>query len=139
MARTVLPSGRGTRLHRLWARLRGRGAGLAEALGAIWDWAPTAWGLPRGLALFLLVFALGMLAISLVGDQGLIAYWMLRSEEAALRSDVTRLEAREAELVREIEALRSDPAYIEQVARRQLGFVRPGEVIVQLPAPREER
>ena len=134
MARSVLPRRRGA-----GRRLRALGAELAGGLGALWGRAPTAWGLPRGLALFLFVFALGMLAISLVGDQGLIAYWMLRSEEAALRRDVTRLEAREAELVREIEALRSDPSYIEQVARRDLGFVRPGEVIVQLPPAREPR
>jgi cell division protein FtsB len=107
------------------SRIAGRLAALGEPRG-----------LPRGLAPFLLVFAAGMLIVSLLGDQGLVAYWMLRAEEEALRRNLVRLEAREAELLLEIEALRTNPAYIEQVARRELGFVRPEEILVQLP-PRE--
>ena len=94
------------------------------------------WGVPRTFVVFLIVFAAGMLLISLVGDQGLVSYWMLTSERDQLRAEVTRLEARHAELQRVIHALRSDPEYIEQLARRDLGLVRPDEVIVQLP-PRE--
>ena len=37
-----------------------------------------------------------------------------------------------AALLREIEALRSDPAALERAIREELNFVRPGEVIVQV-------
>jgi cell division protein FtsB len=111
---------------------------LRAWLLSLWSWEPTAWGIPRGLAAFLVLFALGMTAVSLVGDQGLVAYWLLRSEEADLRTSVSQLEAREAQLLREIDALRTDPGYIEQVARQQLGFVKPGEVVVQLPPAAED-
>ena len=89
--------------------------------------------LPRFFLLFLLLFGVGMILISLVGDQGLIAYQGLRGEAQALRADVTRLEARRRELAQQIEALHNDPDYIAQLARRQLGLVKPGEVVLPLP------
>jgi hypothetical protein len=48
----------------------------------------------------------------------------LRGEIAARRSD-------NGQLRRDIEALRSDPGSIEDIARRDLGMVRPGEVILR--------
>ena len=127
------------RIKRMAARIGAqRELGVAR-WGALWSWERSAFGLPRTLVSFLLLFAFGMMLISLVGDQGFAAYWMLRAERETLRLDVKTLEARERALVQEIEALRADPAYIEQVARRELGFVKPGEVIVQLPAQKRKR
>ena len=37
----------------------------------------------------------------------------------------------------EIDALKTNPAYIELIARKQLGLVRTGEVIFYLPEPSE--
>jgi cell division protein FtsB len=95
--------------------------------------------LPRFFLLFLLLFGAGMILISLVGDQGLIAYYGLRRDAQALREDVTRLDARREELTREIEALRSDPDYIAHLARKRLGLVKPGETVVQLPPVPHDR
>ena len=47
-----------------------------------------------------------------------------RGETAARRLD-------NAELRRDIEALRSDPGAIEDIARRDLGLVRPGDIILR--------
>ena len=93
--------------------------------------------LPHFFLLFLLLFGVGMILISLVGDQGLIAYTGLRREASALRADVQRLEARRVLLTRRIEALRSDPDYIAVLARKRLGLVKPGETVLQLP-PRDD-
>ncbi len=76
-----------------------------------------------------------MILISLIGDQGLIAYYRLRTEAAQLREDVERLEKRRTFLGHEIRALLGDPRYIEHLARRDLGLVKKGEIVVQLPAP----
>jgi cell division protein FtsB len=57
----------------------------------------------------------------------------------ALRRDLTALHARNQELAqendrlaREAEALRGDSAAIERVARDELGWVRTGEIVVDL-------
>ncbi len=91
---------------------------------------------PRYLLLFLGFFAGGMILISLLGDQGLIAYYRLRSEARYLKVGVERLQQRREEMERRIVALREDPGYIELLARRRLGLVKPGDVIIQ-PAGRE--
>jgi len=89
--------------------------------------------LPRWFLLFLGMFGAGMIVISLVGDQGLIAYYKLRGKAEALKEDVASMELRKNRLVREIEALQGDPATIEHLARKHHGLVKPGDVILQLP------
>jgi len=48
-------------------------------------------------------------------------------DNQALRQDVTRLR-------REARALNGDPAALERAAREELGYVRPGEVVIELEA-----
>ena len=96
-------------------------------------------GLPRYFVAFVLLFMVGMLLISLFGDQGLISYYRLKAEARQLRLDVAALGQRRGELAREIRALREDDEYIGMLARQRLGLVRPGEIVVQLPLPPEER
>jgi cell division protein FtsB len=56
-----------------------------------------------------------------------------------LRQAVASLEARNAELrqknersLREVEALQKDPRALERAAREELGFVRPGEIVLNM-------
>ena len=104
-----------------------------EAIAPKWPHAGAGLALPKGIWLFLAVFAGGMALVSLIGDQGLIAYWELRSEAERLRVDVAQMESRKSDLVRVIKSLHDDPDYIEQIARQKLGLVRPGELVLQIP------
>jgi cell division protein FtsB len=88
---------------------------------------------PRPFLLFLALFGVAMLAISLFGDQGLFAYRSLTLQARQLRVEVAALEQREQDLTHQVHALRSDPAAIEKLARQKLGLVRPGETVIQLP------
>ena len=116
------------------ARLPGAGSPWQRLQAWLADGDSVAAGhLPRFFLLFLLLFGVGMILISLVGDQGLIAYYSLRREAQSLRADVTALEARRVELTRQIEALRGDPEYVAALARKRLGLVKPGETVLQLP------
>ena len=91
------------------------------------------WGVARFLIVFVVLFAVGVGVISIFGTQGWLAYRKLENEAVQLRSEVEQLEAHRQSLVRELDALRNDPAYIELLARQRLGLVRPGERVVQLP------
>ncbi|MCH8841388.1 MAG: septum formation initiator family protein [SAR324 cluster bacterium] len=106
---------------------------VLEAIVPKWPNVSAGLALPRASWIFLAVFAAGMALISLIGDQGLIAYRELRSEADRLRVDVVQMEARKIDLVRIIKSLHEDPDYIEQVARQKLGLVRPGELVLQIP------
>ena len=106
---------------------------VLEVIVPKWPNVSAGLALPRASWIFLAVFAAGMALISLIGDQGLIAYRELRSEADRLRVDVVQMEARKIDLVRIIKSLHEDPDYIEQVARQKLGLVRPGELVLQIP------
>ena len=57
---------------------------------------------------------------ALVGDQGLMATIRARKQYDDLAADLGRLRSENA-------ALREDPAAIEEIARRELGLMSPGE------------
>jgi cell division protein FtsB len=56
----------------------------------------------------------------------------LRRDLTALHTHNQELAAENQRLAREAEALRDDPAAIERVARDELGWVRAGELVVDL-------
>jgi cell division protein FtsB len=89
-----------------------------------------------GLAAFLIVAATGL--NSLFGERGILGLWKAREEYQSLLQEVAALEAENASLAAQIQALRTDPLVIERLARETLGMAREGEIVltVRHPAPR---
>ncbi len=79
--------------------------------------------------------ALGLALLSVADEAGFRRYFRLRREVAALEARTEALRAQNAKLAAEVEALGKDPRAIEQAAREELGFVKPGEVVLNLEAP----
>lgn len=78
------------------------------------------------------------MANALVGESGLLATRMASSQEALLARRIEALKARNDALREHARRLREDPTFIEEVARRELGLIRPGEqVFIIRPAPAE--
>jgi|GEM_PF-833771 len=72
------------------------------------------------------------------GEQGLGAWSDLQSDIADLERKKARLEAERDRLVGDITRLdpvRPDESFIEGLARRDLGYVRAGEIAVVLSSP----
>jgi cell division protein FtsB len=91
-------------------------------------------------AAVLVTVALGYIPYHVYARSGLARTLVLRRDLAALRARNAQLAADNERLGREAEALRSDPGALERVARAELGWVRPGEIIVDLtPAPAAEK
>lgn len=78
---------------------------------------------------------LAVLAISLAayGGQSLTRVWALKKEVESLEREVGALRTDTARLTAEVDRLRTDPEYIEQIAREKLGLVKPGERVYKLP------
>ena len=76
--------------------------------------------------LFSLLTAI-LIANALIGDRGLPATLRIRREHRELAAAIAALRAANERLQHEAERLRNDPAAIEELARRDLGLVRPGE------------
>ena len=77
---------------------------------------------------YLLVFAGCVLLVNaLVGDKGLLEMMKKREEYQLLEQSLTRSRLENERLREEARRLREDPAAIEDLARRELGLIKPGE------------
>ncbi len=74
--------------------------------------------------------------ISLFRDMGVVGIWKLRNTEEQLRSEVERLRMENAELKAQVEGLRSNPAVIEDEARR-IGLIKDKEKVIVVPRPQD--
>jgi cell division protein FtsB len=78
----------------------------------------------------LLLFIAGVIVVdALVGEQGLFAMLRARRQAEELAATIARQRAENTRLREEVRRLNDDPAAIEEVARRELGLIRPGEKV----------
>ena len=77
----------------------------------------------------LLFIAAVIVVDALVGEQGLFAMLKARRQAEELAATIARQRAENARLREEIRRLNEDPAAVEEVARRELGLIRPGEKV----------
>ncbi len=74
-----------------------------------------------------------LLFMALFGDFGLVHYLRALQLRAELHAENARLVRENGELERRVDALRSDPAMIERLARERLGLAREGDRIYEWP------
>ena len=93
----------------------------------------------RRLARFLLVLtAAVLLANAIAGERGLVQTATARRAYLQLADSVARLQRENRQLALQADRLRRDPSAIEELARRELGLIRPGEqlfIITDRPVP----
>jgi len=77
----------------------------------------------------LLLAIVAVAASALVGEHGIAHLLRLRAERCALGDATFALLAKNQGLRSEIDRLRGDDLYVEGLARRQLGLVRPNEFV----------
>ncbi|HTI43021.1 MAG TPA: septum formation initiator family protein [Vicinamibacterales bacterium] len=75
------------------------------------------------------VLAVGCVLIidALVGDRGFLAMLKARQQYRTLETSLAQSRAENAHLRDQARELREDPQAIEEIARRELGLIRPGE------------
>lgn len=82
--------------------------------------------IPAGCLGFILFF-------TVFGERGLLRIYEMRQEKARIDSKVEQLLKENDILRQEITSLHNDRRYIERIARKDLGLVKPNEVIYQFP------
>jgi cell division protein FtsB len=80
---------------------------------------------------FLLILG-GLLTYTVFGKRGLLHLARVKEELRLLKEVNTQLEAENLALRKEIELLKTNPEYIEDLAREELGLVKENELIYQL-------
>ena len=94
----------------------------------------------RKLATASMSFLALMLAYHVIfGQNGWVTYHAKKAEYQQLQVEVHQIQAENDSIDHEIKALKTDPKAIEKEAREQLRYVRPHEVIVDIPEPKPQR
>jgi len=75
------------------------------------------------------LFVIYLFVSFIFGEMGLVKYYRMKSHYNALNEEIDRLKQDNAKLSKEVYSLRSDPAYLERVARDKLGLARQGEIV----------
>jgi len=84
--------------------------------------------IPAGGILFILFF-------TVFGERGLLRIYHLKQEKQETEKRLEELKTENEKLKREIEALKTDRRYLESIARKDFGLVRPNEIIYQFSPP----
>jgi cell division protein FtsB len=71
-------------------------------------------------------------AVSAFDAKGFRHYLKLQEDMNSLSQRNARVSEQNRAMAKEIDALRNDPKALERAAREELGFIRPGEVIINL-------
>lgn len=80
---------------------------------------------------FALLIIVVMLALALFGEKGVLRAYKLSQEKHALETEIQSLQENNEALREEINLLRNDLEYLEDVARRELGMVKDDELVYQ--------
>jgi cell division protein FtsB len=85
--------------------------------------------MPKRWVVIPLIAVLVMLFFTVFGERGLLHIHHLRQEQDELTKRLADMQRENERLKREIEALRTDRLYLENLARREFGLVKPNEVV----------
>jgi cell division protein FtsB len=78
----------------------------------------------------LLTISAAFMVSALVGEKGMLSSLRARRQYAAVQQQLINLRVENQQLLDEMRRLKSDPAAIEEEARRNLGLIRQGETLV---------
>ncbi len=79
---------------------------------------------------YLLIIVSAVLVIdALAGEKGLLAMLKARRTYRVLEQSLTQARSENARLREDARRLREDPGAIEDIARRELGLIKPGEKV----------
>jgi cell division protein FtsB len=81
---------------------------------------------------YLIAFLFLMTLLITFGNRGVVDNYLMGERLALLKAENDELARQNKELGKTILLLRRDPAYIESIARNELGMVKKGDVVYRL-------
>ena len=97
-------------------------------------------GLKKNIMLVLAIMTMCLMLLFIVfGENGLTDLYKLKMEKDNLSKKNDELKKENLSLYREIERLKNDPGYVEDVARKELGVIGKDEVIIKIKKERSKK
>ena len=101
---------------------------------------PASTGKKNLITIWLLVVILLMLGFAIFGNRGVVQILQAERQKQQLQAQLVELQQQQQQLREEIDRLQNDRDYWEQLARKNLGMVREGELIYHLsPKPDDKQ
>ncbi len=92
----------------------------------------------KTLFFFILVIFLLFGVFTFFGDKGIFHLLKLKKELARLQEINAKIEEENRKLKEEVRRLQYEKQYIEEIARKELGLVKEGEMIYQFDLPQDK-
>ena len=93
----------------------------------------------RSFFLLILVLCLILGLLTFFGDKGVLHLMRLQRELSRIKEESRKVEEENQKLREEVIRLQNEKRYIEEIARKELGMVKEGEIIYQFdPSPKDK-
>jgi len=89
-------------------------------------------------ALIVGILAAAALLFSVFGEVGILSTWRMGRNQKQLVEEIARLREDNARLRLEVDKLRTNPAYIEEIARKELGLIGKKENVIVLERKQDD-
>lgn len=89
----------------------------------------------KRLLLLVLIPLLILGILTFFGEKGMLHLLRLQKELVRIKEKNMKLEEENQKLREEVKRLQTDKRYIEEIARKELGMVKEGEIIYQFDTP----
>ena len=89
--------------------------------------------------LLILIFLLILGIFTFFGEKGILHLLRLKKEFARIKEANLQMEKENEALKEEVKRLKQEKRYIEEIARKELGMVKEGEIIYQFESPRTDQ
>jgi len=93
----------------------------------------------RRLLLLILISLLVLGAFTFFGEKGILQLLRLQKEVGRIKERNIKQEEENQKLREEVKRLQRDKRYIEEIARKELGMVKEGEIIYQFDFPNHKK
>ena len=79
------------------------------------------------------LLTIAVLILAVFNDKGMLQVRHQSKKLITVQDEVTKIDAENKQLTKEIQALRTDATTIERLAREELKLVKPGEIVLVSP------
>jgi cell division protein FtsL len=93
----------------------------------------------KRILLFIVGFLLILGLLTFFGEKGILRMMHLQKELAKIQEDNRQVEMENQKLKEEVRRLKVEKRVIEEIARKELGMVKEGEVIYQFDPSKNEK
>jgi cell division protein FtsB len=93
----------------------------------------------KGILLLILFLFLILGLLTFFGDKGILHLFRLQKDLVRIKEANRTIEEENRKLKEEVRRLQNEKRYIEEIARKELGLVKGGEILYQFDPPKSDK